>query len=172
MTVRPESSSSTRTSSGCSTSHETMYSSVSRDPMAWSCLWLAGTAGVSPGWRIRRRCGLLPGNDAGNLHQPGHRLRGLGALADPFQCSGAVDLDEGGLPHGVVAADVLDEPPVPRRPGVGDDHAVAGLALFSDATKSDLDHAGECTRQPEPGRVAQPTWEENAPMSAVAKPQP
>src|ERR1700716_117352 len=98
MTVRPESSSSTRTSSGCSTSHETMYSSVSRDPMAWSWLWLA-----------------LPGNDAGNLHQPGHRLRGLGALADPFKRSGAVDLDEGGLPHGVVAADVLDEPPVPRR---------------------------------------------------------
>src|SRR6267154_2431984 len=151
MTVRPESSSSTRTSSGCSTSHETMYSSVSRDPMAGVARWLAGAAGLSPGCRLRRRSGLLPGNDAGNLHQPGHRLRGLGALADPFERSGTVDLDEGGLPHGVVAADVLDEPPVPRRAGVRDDHAVAGLALLSDATKSDLDHAGECTRQPKRG---------------------
>src|SRR5438105_983926 len=101
--------------------------------------WLAG-AGLSPRRRLRRRCGLLPGKDTGNLHQPGHRLRGLGPLADPFERPGAVDLDEGRLPHGVVAADVLDEPPVPRRSGVGDDHAVAGLALLADATKSDLDH--------------------------------
>src|SRR5207245_3047249 len=88
MMVRPESSSSTRTSSGCSTSQETMYSSVSRDPISAGRRLLAG-AGAGDGGRS----GSLALDDAGDLEQAGHGLAGLSALPDPVERPRAVDLD-------------------------------------------------------------------------------
>src|SRR6266702_1595733 len=131
MIVRPESSSSTRTSSGCSTSQETMYSRVSRDPMAGRSGRLSGA-----GRRTRR----LALDDAGDLHQPRDGLARLGALADPLLGARAVDLDEGWLPPGVVAADALDEPPVAGRARICHDHPVGRLALLADSSEPDLDH--------------------------------
>src|SRR5487761_1001360 len=102
MTVRPESSSSTRTSSGCSTSQETMYSRVSRDPIAAPSLRLDGLG-----------FGLLARDDTLDLEESGYSLGRLRSLADPLESPLAVDLDGGGVGAGVVTADVLDEPPVP-----------------------------------------------------------
>src|SRR5262245_20021783 len=53
-------------------------------------------------------------------------IRGLGALLDPLLGSSPIDLYSGWLGQRVVVPDDLDEPPVPRRPGIRNHHAIRG----------------------------------------------
>ena len=65
-----------------------------------------------------------------------HRFGWLGALADPAVGALAVENHRGRICLGIIVTQLLDECAIARRPGIGDDDAVAGLAFRSNPLKS------------------------------------
>src|SRR5712692_2052633 len=72
------------------------------------------------------------------LQKTSRGLAGLGALLEPAHDLVDVDLDLHRIRHRVVVAEVLDETPVPRRPGVSDHQAIERMLLCAHPSEPDL----------------------------------
>ena len=74
------------------------------------------------------------------LQKPAHRIGGLCAGREPVLCPVLVELDYGGIAHGILIADFLYETAVTGRAAVGYYHAIEGLLLHAHSLKTNLDH--------------------------------
>src|SRR5699024_1568382 len=79
----------------------------------------------------------------GLLEQVPDGVGGLGAVGDPGLGLRCVDLDLGGLTHGIVGADLLDETAVAGEAAVGHHHTVERGLLGAHTAQSDL-HCHNC----------------------------
>src|SRR6266568_75581 len=88
------------------------------------------------GGRLARLCKSL--KDALPLQKAACGLAGLSALLEPAHYLVDVDLDLHRVRHRVVVAEVLDEAPVARRPGVRDHQAIKRMLLGAHPSEPDL----------------------------------